>query len=187
MSDSRWAQTVANVKEELALMETSARGVGKRSQALQREAEYLKIEFLKHSLEEQIKAAARSRGMGLIARDNRKIGIGLATVIGGVIFGGLASKNEYIALNSGLSGLEGMLQELGKAAWAVSLGKELIIAPRDALPSKAAWVTFESLMTAIEDMKGEALQGKLLGNLDEVIQRLKQSPKLVHILVLIRN
>ncbi len=187
MSVSRWAQTLANVKEELALMETTARGIGKRSHALQREAEYLKIEFLKQSLEEQRKAAARSRGMGLIARDNRKIGIGLALAVGGAIFGGLRSKNKYTAMNDGLSGLEGMVQELGKADWAVALGKELIVAPRDALPSKAAWVTFESLMTAIEDMKGEALQGKPLGSLGDVIEKLKQSPKLVHILVLIRN
>ncbi len=187
MSDSRWAQTIANLKEELALMESSARSTGKHSQKLQREAEYLKIEFLKHSLEDKRKAAARTRGIGLLARDNRRMGIGLVTAIGGAIFGGLASKNKYIAVNSGLSGLEGVLQGFGKAAWAVSLGKELIVAPRDALSCKLTWVTFESLMIAIDDLKGEALRGKLLGSLDDVMQRLKQSPKLVHILVLTRN
>jgi len=187
MSDSRWTQTIANIKGELALIENGAHNIGVRSQASQREAEYLKIEFLRYSLEEQRKAGARARGMGLLARDNKKMGISLAITVGGLIFGGLASKNKYVALDSGLSGFEGALQGLGKAAWAVSLAKELIVAPYGALLREVMWVTFESLMKALSELKKEALQGKPMGSLDDIIKGLRQSLRLIRVLIPIRN
>ncbi len=80
MSDSRWTRTIADLKKELALMESGSRNIGRRSESLQREAEYLKIEFLKYYLEKQRKALARQRGMDLLTRDKKKIGTGLAVL-----------------------------------------------------------------------------------------------------------
>jgi len=48
MSDSTWEQTIANLKKELACIESSSQGIGRRFAILQREAESLKIEFLKY-------------------------------------------------------------------------------------------------------------------------------------------
>ncbi len=156
MSDSRWTQTIANLKKELALMESGSRNIGRRSKVLQREAEFLKIEFLKYSLEKQRKALARQRGMGLLIRDEKKIGASLAMIVGGLILGGLMSKNKYVALNSGLSGLEGALQGFGRTVWAVSLEKGLIVMPSNAILPRGTWVTFESLLAAVHDLKVEA-------------------------------
>ena len=59
MSDNEWTQTIADLKKELASIESGSHGIGSRFEILQREAEFLKIEFLKYSLEKQRKAVAR--------------------------------------------------------------------------------------------------------------------------------
>jgi hypothetical protein len=60
--------------------------------------------------------------------------------------------------------------------------------PYNAIPAKGTWVTLESLMAAIHDLKTEALQGKRLGTLDNIIQRLQQSKgKLIYIVLLNSN
>jgi hypothetical protein len=181
MSDSSWTQTIADLKKELALMESGSRNIGRRSESMQRETEYLKIEFLKYSLEKQGKALARQRGMGLLIRDKKKIGTGLAVAVGGLIFGGLISKDKYTALNAGMAGFNGVLQGFGKTAWVVSVEKELIVASYDAMSPRKTWVTLESLTAAIDDLKAEVLQAKKLGTLDNIIQRLQQSTKLIYV------
>jgi hypothetical protein len=182
MSDNKWAQTIADLKKELACIESSSQGVGRRFEILQREAESLKIEFLKYSLEKQRRAVARQGGFALLMRDRKKIGTGLAVTVGGLILGGLIAKDKYAALNAGLSGFNGVLQGFGETRWAVSLQKELVIVPYNAIPAKGTWVTLESLIAAIHDLKTETLQGKRLGTLDNIIQRLQQSRgKLIYI------
>ncbi len=169
------------MKKELAYIESSSQGVGRRFEILQREAESLKIEFPKYSLEKQRRAVARERGFALLIRGRKKIGTGLAVTAGGLILGGLIAKDKY-ALNAGLSGFNGVLQGFGETRWAVSLQKELVIVPYNAIPAKGTWVTLESLIAAIHDLKTETLQGKQLGTLDNIIQRLQQSKgKLIYI------
>jgi hypothetical protein len=182
MSDNRWTQTIADLKKELTRIESSSHGIDSRFEILQREAESLKIEFLKYSLKKQRKALARQRGLDLLVRDRKKIRTGLAVTAFGLIFGGLIAKDKYAALNAGLSGFDGVLQGFGETRWAVSLQKELVLVPYNAIPEKGTWVTLESLIAAIYDLKTEALQGKQLGNLDNIIQRLQQSRgKLIYI------
>jgi len=175
MSDSRWPQTIAALKKELAWIESSSHGIGSRFEILQREAESLKIEFLKYSLEKQREAVTRQRGFDSLIRDRKKIGTGLAVAVSGLIFGGFVAKDKYAALNAGLSGFNGVLQGFGETRWAVSLQKELVIVPYNAIPSKGTWVTLESLIAAIHDLKTEALRGNQLGTLDNIIQRLQHS------------
>ena len=59
--------------------------------------------------------------------------------------------------------------------------KELIVASYDAMSPRKTWVTLESLTAAIDDLKAEVLQGKKLGTLDNIIQRLQQSTKLIYV------
>jgi hypothetical protein len=182
MSDSIWEQTIADLKKELAWIESSSQSIGRRFEILQREAESLKIELLKYSLEKQRKSLARQRGFDSLIRDRKKIGTGFAVAAGGLILGGLIAKDKYAALNAGMQGFNGVLQGFGETRWAVSLQKELVILPYDAIPAKGTWVTLESLIAAIYDLKTEALQGEQLGTLDNIIQRLQQSTgKLIYI------
>ena len=187
MSDSKWAKIITNFKKELAHIEGSSQDVGRSYEILRREAESLKVEFLEHSLEKQRKAIARQRGLASLIGDRKKIGAGLAVTAGASILAGLLTKDKDAALNAGLSGFYGVLQELGETRWAVSLQRELIILPYDDIPDKGSWVTFESLIAAIDELKMEALQGKRVGTLDNIIQRLQQSKgKLIYIARLIR-
>jgi len=182
MSHNKWTKTITDLKNELAYIESSCRGVGRRFEILQLEAEFLKVEFLQYSLEKQREAVARQRGFTLLIKDRRKIGAGLAVTVGASILGGLIARDKDSALNAGLSGFTGVLQGFGETKWAVLLQKELVIVPYNAIPAKGTWVTFESLIAAIHDLKTEALQGKRLGTLDNIIQRLQQSKgKLVYL------
>lgn len=185
MPDNKWAQTVADLKKELSYIESSSQSVGRRFEILQREAESLKIEVLKYSLEKQRKVLIRQRGFAFLIKDKGKIGTGLALTAGGLVLGGLLAKNKDVALSTGLSGFNGVLQGFGETRWAVSLQKGLVILPYDAIPAKGTWVTFESLIAAIDDLKMETLRGKRLGSLDNIIQRLHQSRgKLIYLLLL---
>lgn len=175
-------QDHSRFEKKLACIESSSQGVSRRFEIRQREAEFLKIEFLKYSLEKQRTVVARQRGFAFLIRDRKKVGTSLAVTAGALILGGLITKDKDAALNAGLSGFNGVLQGFGETRWAVSLQKELVIVPYNAIPAKGTWVTFESLIAAIHDLKTEALQGKRLGTLDNIIKRLQQSKgKLIYI------
>jgi len=184
MADNKWARTIADLKKELGSIESSSRVVSKRFEDLQRQAEFLKIEFLKYSLEKRKTALARQRGFALVFGDRKKVEAGLAVTVGAFIFGGLITKDKDVALSAGLSGFNGVLQGFGEIKWAVSLNKELVILPHNVIPAKGTWVIFESLTTAIDGFKAEALRGKRLGTLDNVIERLQQlKGKLIYIIL----
>ncbi|MBM4462362.1 MAG: hypothetical protein FJ012_03360 [Chloroflexi bacterium] len=180
MSRSNWNQILVNLKNELASMKGRAEEISNRFETLTRQAELLKIELLEHSLEEQRRSEARRRGMVSLIRGKKNIGTTLAVGLGGLILGGLVTRDKYVALNTGMSALDGMLQGYGATQWAVSLGKEIVVTSKDELPSKGTWVTLESLKKAIEDLKREASEGQQLGSFDNVIHRLKQSRKLIY-------
>ena len=182
MSDNKWAKTVADLQSELARIQSRCKEIGGRFGILQVEAESLKMDFLKYSLEKQREAVSRQRGLTLLIKDRKKVGASLAVTVGASILGGLLAKNKDAALNAGLSGFNGVLQGFGETRWAVSLQKGLVILPCNAITAKGRWVTLESLIAVIDDLKTEALQGKRLGNLDNIIQRLQQSKgKLIYI------
>jgi len=182
MSDNRWARAIADSRKGLARIESSSRALSRRFEILQLEAELPKVEFLEDSLQKQRTAVARQRGFAFLIRDREKSRIGLAVSAGMFLIWGLITQDKDAALNAGLSGLYGVSQELGETGWAVSLQEELVIVPCDAIPAKGIWFTFESLIAAIHDLKTEALQGKRLGTLDDIIERLQQqNRKLVYI------
>ena len=188
MSDNKWAKSIDDLKKELAYVESSSQGVGRCHEILQREAESLKVEFLEYSLGKKRKVVARQRGFALLIKDRKKMGAGLAVTVGASILRGLIAKDKDAALHAGLLGFNGLLQGFGETRWAVSLQKELVIVPYNAIPAKGTWVTLESLMAAIHDLKTEALQGKRLGTLDTIFQRLQQSKgKLIYIALLNSN
>jgi hypothetical protein len=72
MSDNKWAQTIADLKKGLACIENSSECISRRFEVLQLEAESLKMDFLKYSLEKQREAVARQRGFTLLIRDRKK-------------------------------------------------------------------------------------------------------------------
>jgi len=188
MSDNKWAEAIAELRNELAYIEGECRAIGRRIEILRLEAESLKMEFLEHSLEKRREAVARQRGFTLLTRDKKKIAASLAVTAANSILGGVIARDKYAALGAGLSGFNGMTQVFGETRWAVSLDKRLMMAPYNAIPAKGTWVTLESLIGALDKLKTEASQGKRLGTLDDIIQGLQQSKgKLIYIARLISN
>jgi len=182
MADNKWARTIAGLKKELAYIESDSQGIARSFETLQMQAEFLKIAFLKHSLEKRRTALTQQRGLALSIKDGKKVGTGLAVTVGASIIWGLIAKDKDAALCAGLSGFDGFLQGFGETRWVVSLRKELVVVPDNTIPAKGIWVTFDSLLAAIDDLKTEALQGKRLGTFDNIIQRLQQSKsKLIYV------
>jgi len=183
MSESTLSQKISDLQKELASIQSNSRQITHRIELIPGKAESLKMDILKHALEKRRVAAARQRGSTLAFQDNRKMWASLGAAAIGSVISGLIIKGKYAALYGGLSGFDGAMQGLGEAEWAVSLDNELIVTPCNAIPFKGTWVTFKSLMSAIYNLRMEALQGRRLGNLVDIIQALQQTKgKLVYLI-----
>ncbi len=181
MTDNKWSRIVSNLRKELFLMVREASSIKKYSNGLQSEAEYLKLDFLKYSLEKQRKNIACQRGLATVFKDKKMMRTSLFASAAALILGGLITKDKYAALRAGLSGFDGAVQGFGDAKWAVLLQKDLAIVPYDAIQGRGTWVTLESLIESINELEVEISRGKQLGNLDGIIRRVQQSTKLISI------
>jgi len=173
-------KTLIDFGQELTLIKSRAKEILNRFEVLQREAEFLKMESLERYLEEQRKGVARTRGFTVLFKDKRKVRDSLLVAAGSFILGGLISKDKFVALYAGMSGFDGVLQGLGETRWFVSLGKKILVAAEDSLPSKRTWFTWESLMAAIEELKQRASHGERLGSLGNIIDNLKSIVSSTH-------
>jgi len=69
----------------------------------------------------------------------------------------------------------GTVQGFGESKWCVLLGKKISVVPEEIVSSKVAWISLDSFYKTIEELKKRALAGKKLGNLDDVISKLKRN------------
>lgn len=180
MSESKVTKTIAILRKELVSIESDSHSIVRSFEMLRREAEYLKMYLIIYCLEEQRKSIALQRGLATVFRDKRRLGASLAVAVGSLVLGGLMTRDKYNAINAGLTGFNGVVQGFGETRWAVSLQNKLIVTPCDAIWEKGTWVAFESSIAAIHDIKKEVLQGKRLLTVDNIIQRLKQSKRLIY-------
>lgn len=171
---NKWNQTLANLKRDIALIESSAKETTTQLEALRREVESFKLDFLMHRLEAKRKAAARSRGATALIRNQRMRRGGLLAAASGFILGGLMTGDPSAALGAGMSGFDGVLQGLGETRWAVSLGKRIVVTPQGSVPPSGTWVTYESLQVALAELREKALTGQELGDLDSLIAKLNR-------------
>ena len=179
MSKSDYQQAVAEFKEELASMETIAKGVSTRLEVLVREAESSKIAFLQHLLEVKIRSETRRRGMVWLIKDKKRLSNSVLISVSDFVLQGFITQDKFAALHTGLSSFNSELQGLGHANWAVSLGKRISIAPIEEVTSEGQWLTWESLKTAMGELRNRALSGETLGDLDSVISKLKQESRVL--------
>ena len=128
MAGNEIGKTLTDFGQELTLIESRAEEISNRFEALQRQAEFLKLESLQRYLEEQRKGIARGRGFTMLLKDKRKVRDSLLVTAGSLILGGLMSKDKFAAINAGMSGFDGALRGLGEARWLVSMGKRVLVA-----------------------------------------------------------
>lgn len=134
---------MADFGQDLTLIESRARAVSDQCEALERQAEFLKVESLQHYLEEQRKELARDRGFRILLKNKKKARDSLLVAAGSVILGGLITKDKLVALNAGMAGFDAAIQGLEEVRWFVFLGKRVLVAAEDSLPSKHTWFTWE--------------------------------------------
>jgi hypothetical protein len=180
MSTEDWEQTMNDLRQEIASIKERARMFCMKLGEVGKQAGSFKVAFLNHRLEEQRRSLARTRGYTSIMRDRKRLGASLGAAAVGLILAGIISKDELTAINAGLSSFDATLRGLGETAWAVSLGKELTVLPKDNITSGKIWVTWESLKSALAQLEREASQGAGLGTLDSIISRLQTRSELVY-------
>jgi hypothetical protein len=181
MSSNDWEQTLDELKQEIASIKGRAGTFSTKFEEVRRQAESFKIAFLNHRLEAQRRSLARTRGYTSIMRDGKRLGASLGAAAAGLIFGGIITRDKFAAVNAGLSSFDATLQGLGDTAWAVSLGEDLRLVPKDNITLGQPWVTWESLKNALTQLEREASQGVALGSLDSIISRLQRRRELIYL------
>jgi len=167
-----------HLRQELDLTEVKAREIHSRFEVLCRETESIKVDALQNYLEEQKKSAARDIGISSLIKDRKRVRDSLIVAAGSFILGGLLTKDKFEALTAGMSGFDGMVQGLGESKWYILLGKTISIVPEEKIPPQATWISLDSLYRELEELKERALAGEKLGNLDDIISKLKKKPRL---------
>jgi len=162
------------LRQELILTEAKAREIGSRIEVLRRETESMKVDAIQDYLVEQRKSTARDRGIASLIRDRKKVRNSLLVAAGGFILGGLLTRDKLEAVNAGMSGFDGMVQGYGEGKWCVLLGKKISIVPEEMISPQVPWITLASFYNTMEELKKRSLSGEKLGNLDDVIAKLKK-------------
>ena len=181
MDNSNFNKTLDELSHEVILLESATQKVSGRLQTMCRQLEAAKMKILKRRLEKRRASLAHQAGLNLIARDRSKLGISLGAAIAGMILGGALGADKLSALSIGISSFDAAVQGLDKTTWAVSLGKDLTVLPKNSITAGKIWVTWKSLKSALAQLEREAFQGVALGNLDSVISRLQARKELVYL------
>jgi hypothetical protein len=180
ISKNNFEQTLYVLKQEIASIKERARTTFTEFEEVSRQAESLKVAFLLHRLEAQRKSLARIRGYESIMRNRKRLGFSLGAAAAGLIFGGIITKDKFAAVSTGLSSFDAIIQGLGETAWAMSLGRELIVVAEDQITPDKIWVTWESMKNALVQLEKKTSQGVGLGTLNNVISRLQKCRELVY-------
>ena len=114
MTNNGWEDIMANLSQELNLIEVKAKTLSANLEILCRESECLKLEYLQQALEEHVMSEARARGISLIMRDKKQLRNSLLMAAGSFVFGGLVTKDKWRALTAGMSGFDSMVQGFGE-------------------------------------------------------------------------
>ena len=177
MTETDWETTIKGLSQQLASIKNRALADSIRFEELRRQAESTKIQSLTYELEARRKFLAQSRGVAsLIKNPNKLPAAGLLAV--GLVLNGIFTKDW---LTVGAKGVKDALGGLGETEWFVCLGKNLAVAPLDNIKHGGLWVTWKSLMIALDELAVWA-KDESLGNLDNIISKLKKSRKLLFVI-----
>ena len=174
-----WEGGVGDLRQEISRIAGRAGVSSGKIQDLQAQAECCKVQFLTYEIDARCHSLALNRGSASITQNGKGLTLVLGIAAAAAIFGGGGNKDRYAALNTGLAGLNGALQGLGKTDWAVRLGKQLVVMPRNNITPGKVWLTWESLRAAFDELEQRAQRGARLGDLDAVIFEVKRSKNLL--------
>lgn len=176
-------KTVNALGRETAVVESRAHEVSTRFQTLCTRTELLKLDILQRRLINRAKSLARQAGFESMSRDGKKLGVSLAAAIAGLALGAVLGRDGLSTVSGRISGFNGALEALGESRWAVSLDRDLLVTPRNRVTSERTWVTMESLLIAVEELRKKIQNGEECGSLSSTLEKLKRGhSKLDHLL-----
>ena len=175
MANNGREDIMANLSQELNLIEVKAKTLSANLEILCRESECLKLEYLQQALEQHVLSEAHARGISLIMRDKKQLRNSLLMAAGSFVFGGLVTKDKWRALTAGMSGFDSMVQGFGERKWCVILRKKISVVPEGMVPATITWVTLDSFYRTTEELKKQASAGKKMGNLNDIISKFKKN------------
>jgi len=178
MSKYALDRILEHLKKELDRIEVNSREIGRCFEALCRETESLKVDALQNYVKEQKKSVARAIGFSSLIKDKKRVRNSLLVAAGSFVFGGLLTRDKFGALAAGMSGFDGMVQGFGESKWGVLLGRKISVVPEVTISPQVTWITLASFYKTMEELKKKSLAGEKLGNLDDVISKLKKKPRL---------
>ena len=167
-----------HLSQELNLTTVKATEINVRFEALCRETESIKVDALQNYLEEQKISVSRDIGISSLIKDRKRVRDSLLVAAGGFILGGLLTRDKFEAVSAAMSGFDGMVQGFGESKWCVLLGKKISVVPEETISPQVTWITLASFYKTMEEFKESTLAGEKLGNLDDVISKLKKKPRL---------
>jgi len=178
MTEMGWKKRVHGLRQQLTLIKSRAHKDSARFQELWRQIEYCKVLFLAHQLEARRKFLVRSRG-GVVSLAERKKSLPLLGIATGIaVLAGMITKDGTVAVNAGVASSDGVLRALGETEWVVCLGQNLVVAPRDSDRQGKIWVTWKSLMVALDELAIRT-KDESLGNLENIIAELLKNENIV--------
>lgn len=166
------------LRQQLASIKNRALAASAGFEELRRQAEFTKIQSLTYQLEARRKFLAQSRGVASLIKNPNNLPSAGLWAAGLTVLAGMFTKDW---LTAGVTGANEALRGLGETEWAVCLETELAVAPRDSVRQGEVWVTWKSLMIALDELTVRA-KDESLGNLDNIISELKKSRKLLFVI-----
>lgn len=179
MTGISWEKRVNSLRQELASIKSGAYTNSVKFQELRKQAECCKVQFVAYQLEARRKSLACGRGAASVTKNKKGLPLALGIAAGASFLAGMITKDRSAAASAAISGLNGALRGIGETDWAVCLGINLAIVPRDDITPGQIWVTWDSLNTALCEFGERAKSGARLGNLDDIISELWKSKRLV--------
>ena len=178
MTETDWETTIKGLRQQLASIKNRALTASARFEKLRKQAEFTKIQSLTYQLEARRKFLTQSRGAAsLMKNPNNLLAAGLLAA-GLSVLAHIFTKDWFTA---GVTGTNEALRGLGETEWVVCLENTLAVAPRDNIGQGGIWVTWKSLMIALDELAVRA-KDESLGNLDNIISELKKNRKLLFII-----
>ncbi len=181
MTETDWETTIKGLSQQLASIKNRALASSARFEELRRQAEFTKIQSLTYQLEARRKFLAQSRGAASLIKNPNNLPSAGLWAVGLTVLTGILTKDGITAMNTGITGLSGALRGLGETEWVVCLEKNLAVAPWDNVRQEGIWVTWKSLMIALDELAVRA-KDESLGNLDNIISELKKNRKLLFVI-----
>lgn len=178
MAETDWETTIKGLRQQLASIKNRALAASARFEELRRQAEFTKIQSLTYQLEARRKFLAQSRGAASLMKNPNNLPSAGLWAAGLSVLTHMFTKDWFTA---GVTGANEALRVLGETEWVVCLETELAVAPRDNIRQEGIWVTWKSLMIALDELAVRA-KDESLGNLDNIVSELKRSRKLLFVI-----